>query len=70
MARVLQKSSTFTQAELGSAILVLYQSPPVTPPAQTLFGSLGSQVMALVLPPILSGPRSIQLVAELVLSPQ
>ena len=71
IARFAQRSSTFTQLELLLVISLLYQSPPVTPPAQTFLPemSLGSHASALVLPPTLLGPSSFQLVSTLVLSP-
>ena len=41
---------------------LLYQSPPVTPPAHTFLpaGSLGSHASALVLPPTYLGPIETQ----------
>ena len=64
-----QKSLTFTQPELASVIFILYQRPPLAPPAQTLLAVVGSQANALVRPPTLLGPNSVQLVAALELSP-
>ena len=60
MARSAQKSFTLVHEELALVISLLYQSPPVTPPAQTFFPviSFGSQTKVRVLPPTLFGPRS------------
>ena len=53
----------FTHCELGSEILVFLYKPPVTPPVKTVSSvlSLGSNIMAFVLPPTLLGPLSYHL---------
>ena len=62
MDKVCQKSSTLFHDELLLVISLLYHKPPLTPPAHTFLpvGSLGSQVIVLVLPPTLLGPNSTQ----------
>ena len=57
---------TSAQAELASVISLFTQRPPLTPPANTLLfvASLGSYIIALVLPPTLSGPLSTQLLVS------
>ena len=56
---------TRTQVEFALEIFVFFQRPPLTPPAKTVSFvlSLGSNIMALVLPPTLSGPLEIQLLS-------
>ena len=53
---------TCVHSERALDIFVFFQSPPLTPPANTvsLEASLGSKITALVLPPTLFGPLSIQ----------
>ena len=66
MARLSQKSSTLFQTISVAVMSAVTQSPPPTPPAYTflypLAASSGSHSVARVLPPILFGPRSCQLI--------
>ena len=58
-----QKPSTLTQLGALTVISSVYQRPPETLPAQNFLfvASLGSNMIALDLPPTLLGPCSIQL---------
>ena len=62
MAKLSQKSSIFPHSSSGSVISRFTHRPPLTHPAHSLFlsGSLGSIMMARVLPPIFFGPLSFQ----------
>src|SRR5512145_709437 len=68
MERTGQKSPAGTQEENVLWILLLYHSPPVTPPAQTFLppGSFGSYMMARVRPPM-SAPYPSQAIGVIVL---
>src|SRR5690242_3746688 len=59
-----KKSLTGVQTGFETVMSVVFQSPPPTLPAQTVFfvASFGSTNNERVLPPILFGPRSVQVI--------
>ena len=58
-----QKSFTAIHPDVLLVMSVLYHKPPPTPPAKTFLFvlSVGSNINALTLPPILFGPLSAHL---------
>ena len=64
MAMLSQAFPALSHELLAFVMSLLYQSPPVTPPAQTLLPPaatlVGSQTKARVRPPTFTGPRSTQ----------
>ena len=55
----------FVQSDTADVIFVFFHRPPLTPPAITVLPdkSVGSKIIALVRPPMLFGPLSIQLLS-------
>ena len=65
-ARLPHVPSTLVQAGEELVISFVYHKPPVTPAAHSFLfeESFGSNIIALVLPPIVFGPLSFQLTSE------